>query len=149
MMPFKASQIATASIAALLVVAVSAVLMLAESKDSVSGAALKWLLVSKNASPVPAGDDRTIAHFATADDISGRVLFDGYNRHLVLTFRRASSTAAAPSAVRANDSFGVVGGTGYATSGYNTGPDSAKVAIDLRAAETWTNTAQGTFITFE
>jgi hypothetical protein len=149
MAPLKTPWIVTGSIVALLIVALSGLFMLAESKDSTPALPLRGLLVSKNAAPVPAGDDRTIAHFATADDVSGRVLFDGYNRHLVLTFRRASGTAAAPSAVRSGDSFGVVGGTGYATSGYNSGPGSAKVAIDLRAAETWTDTAQGTFLTLE
>lgn len=94
-------------------------------------------------------DNRTVAQFGSANGTSGRVLFDGYGDHVVLSFRRASGTAASPAAINANDSFGAISAWGYGATRYNTGPSSGMIALDLRAAETWTDTAQGTFMTLE
>lgn len=100
--------------------------------------------------PVQPADDRTQLHVVNKTaGTSGRVLLDGYGYHTFLSFRRASGTVQAPSAVLANDSFGGLSAWGYGATGYNAGPGSGMVALDLRAGETWTDTAQGAYFAFE
>jgi len=63
----------------------------------------------------------------------------------VILFRAARGTAASPSAVQANDWIGGMTARGYGTSAF---PSDGSVAIALQAAENFTNSALGSFITF-
>lgn len=54
---------------------------------------------------------------------------------------RADGTAAAPAAVASGGTIGTVGATGYGATAYASG---ARGAFEYSAAETWTDTAQGT-----
>ena len=58
--------------------------------------------------------------------------------------RRARGTAAAPAAVQVGDSLGFFAGIGYGTTGFGDGAG----AMGIIAAETWTDSAQGSLIAF-
>jgi len=59
--------------------------------------------------------------------------------------RRSRGTAASPSAVQADDTILSLNGQGYGTSQY---PVSSTALISLKANQTFTNTANGTYISF-
>ena len=75
------------------------------------------------------------------DDVSGRGVFQGWNRHTVITFRRANGTKASPSALTEGDSMGEINGFGYGATGWTT---TNRAKVDLLADEDWTDSAQGT-----
>lgn len=62
-----------------------------------------------------------------------------------LTFRTARGTAATPAATQLDDELGFVGARGYASNGFSSG---GRAAISFRAAEAFTPSAQGSYITF-
>jgi hypothetical protein len=62
--------------------------------------------------------------------------------------RRAQGTAASPTATQANDAVFVIGARGYQTT-TNAFSTSARAAIAMRAAENFTSTAQGMFLSFQ
>jgi hypothetical protein len=79
---------------------------------------------------------------------SARLLIDGYGGTPGVTTRRANTSAGSPSARAAKDIiFGLLG-AGYGATGY-VSSSSAKVGIQMSAAETWTDTASGTYIDFQ
>jgi len=71
-------------------------------------------------------------------------LQDAYSaaQYPLLQGRRSRGTAAAPSAVQANDTRVAIGGVGRGATGYFGG-----VSWDAIAAENWTDTAQGSYVT--
>jgi len=58
--------------------------------------------------------------------------------------RRANTSAASPSAIQLNDTIGVIGASGYGATAYS----STRARIGFAASQNWTDTAQGTYITF-
>ncbi len=62
--------------------------------------------------------------------------------------RRAQGTASAPTATQANDAVFLIGARGYQTT-TNAFSTSARAAISMHAAENFTNTAQGMFLSFQ
>jgi len=62
--------------------------------------------------------------------------------------RRAQGTATSPAATRANDAVFLIGARGYqtTTNAFSTGD---RAAISMQAAENFTSTAQGTFLSFQ
>ena len=58
-----------------------------------------------------------------------------------LTFRTAAGTQAAPAALAAGASLGVIQNYGYGATGYSSG---ARASLKFVTAEAWTDTAQGT-----
>jgi len=64
----------------------------------------------------------------------------------VLGGRRARGTAAAPTAVQSGDALVSVGGLGYGATGFTTG---SRGRMTVRAAENWTDSAQGTYLTLD
>lgn len=107
------------------------------------------LIVSHNTGTIPAGDDRTIVHFAGISGTSGRVLLDGYGAHTVLSFRRSEGTAQSPTAVASGSEIGAISAWGYGATGYNSGASSGRCNIKFIASQTWTDTAQGAELSFE
>lgn len=61
-------------------------------------------------------------------------------------FRRARGTPASPSAVQANDGILFLVGKGYGSTRFSSG---GRANISMYAAETWTDTAQGTYMSFK
>lgn len=60
--------------------------------------------------------------------------------------RHARGSAAAPSAVQANDALFFLGGRGYGATGWGA---TSRVAMYGRASQAWTDTNQGTYVSFE
>lgn len=106
------------------------------------------LLINKNMATLlpPAGVAGTILHLAGDDGQQARVLMDGFGNGSVgvpaLIGRRARGTMASPTAVQANDNLAVYSGFGYGATGYSA---SSRGQFSVVAAETWTDTAQGTY----
>src|SRR5262249_33725745 len=74
-------------------------------------------------------------------------VLDGYGSGAGnLTMRSARGTKAAPTPTQAADTLGAIAGFGYGATGYSAG---GRALITLRAAENWTDTAQGTQIALQ
>jgi len=91
---------------------------------------------------LPAGTD---LYIMGADAANTRITQDAYGtgNYAAYTGRQARGTAAAPTASQTDDILVEVTGRGYGASAFST---SSVVRIDLEAAENFTNTAQGTYI---
>jgi hypothetical protein len=101
---------------------------------------------SMNDGALPLPSTSTIFRVAAKDGTPSRLLLDDWGAHLVMTFRRAQGTAAMPSAMTSGQSFGAVTCEGYGATDYVPG---YRAKMDFYAAETWTDSAQGTDIAFE
>lgn len=86
-----------------------------------------------------------IAQFSAADGVSTGVMADSYGNGGELMFRRANGTTAAPSALAANDLIGSVSWYGRHSTGSTALP---KALVSGYAAEAWTNSATGAYLTF-
>lgn len=86
----------------------------------------------------------TLTHFVGADATPPRMLFDSYGGVNNLSFRRANGTSAAMTALAADDTIVQFGGWGRGTTTY-AGP---RASILFNASEAWTDSANGTYITF-
>ncbi|MNK12013.1 hypothetical protein D3C87_300690 [compost metagenome] len=80
-----------------------------------------------------------------ADATKNRVLLDSYGATSYLSFRRAGGTAASPTATVSGNILGVINAVGYGATDYAGGAAS----ISLRATEAWSDTANGSAISFE
>lgn len=98
-----------------------------------------------NPEAVP-GDLYTIARFSQADGGPGRVLLDGYQGHVQLTFRQSWGPATAPAPMPADGEIGGISGLSYGDTGYNAGHSAGKAAVTLCVKEVWTDTAQGAYV---
>lgn len=85
----------------------------------------------------------TLVHVKAQNDTPSRILYDNWSRHTVVSFRRAHGTRAAPSAIRAGDTFGEINGFGYGATGYST---SCRAKVTMGASETWTDAGHGAFV---
>lgn len=92
------------------------------------------------------GDQYTIARVSQVDGGPGRVIFDGYGGHVMLTFRQSKGPATAPSAMDADGEIGGLSAQGYGATGYNDGHSSGKAAVVLCTKEVWTDEAQGAYV---
>lgn len=93
---------------------------------------------------LPAGTD---FHIVGADNAETRITQDsfGTGNYSAFTGRHARGTAASPTATQLGDSLSQFTGRGYGASAYN----SASTGImEFLAAENFTNTAQGTYVSF-
>jgi hypothetical protein len=100
------------------------------------------LVVSSNTATLPAAV--SIARFAAADGVQTAVFADAFGTNPLFNVRRANGTAASPSAVQANQLLGVIGASGYGASAYV----GTRARVGFFASENWTNTANGTYLTF-
>ena len=103
------------------------------------------LTVSANAATLPAPDVATLLHLGQADGSANvHVLLDAFGTNSpAITFRRSNGTGASPSAILADSLIISLRGVGYRATSYS----NSKVAVRGVAAENWTDTAQGTYIT--
>jgi hypothetical protein len=105
--------------------------------------------VSNNAT-VPVVAAGTVLHITQADTTNNRVLLDSFgvvaNARPAFTGRAAGGTAASPSAVLTDAVLCEFTGQGYGTSAYSS---TSMGRVTIKAAESWTNAAQGTYIGFE
>ncbi|MEK6337373.1 MAG: hypothetical protein AABM67_20820 [Acidobacteriota bacterium] len=100
------------------------------------------LVVSSNSSTLPPASG--ITRFADADGIQTAIFADSFGTNPIFNVRRANGTAAAPSAVQANQLLGVIGASAYGATTYS----GTRARVAFWAAENWTDTANGTYLTF-
>src|ERR1035437_9067131 len=101
-----------------------------------------------NAGNVGIGVTTPLSILHLSSDIANNTLlyFDSYNAtpNNGLFMRSARGALASPTAIQSGDRLGTFGAVGWGT----TFPGAANVNLDFRAAETFTATANGTYITF-
>lgn len=103
-------------------------------------------VVSEASATLPTPIVNNIATFANLDGNPTRVTFDSFGTvGGNLTYRLARGTAASQSATQLGDIFGVVSGFGYGATSYS---GAARAQFRLVAAQNWSDTAQGTYISF-
>lgn len=102
--------------------------------------------VSKNSTALQAPTLTSVMQISEASGLATRVLIDAYGSGPLIDFRRANNTPASPSAVPLDNTIGGITGMGYGTTGYGSTP---RARIVFNAAENWTDTAQGAYITFQ
>jgi len=100
------------------------------------------LRISQNVSPPPAPVAGSVVHVVGVDGTNGRIMFDGFGGAGTMTFRRSRGTAAAPSALAANDQMGSFQAYGYGATAYSS---ASRATFNFVAAENWTDSAQGTY----
>lgn len=100
------------------------------------------LVVSLNSATLPPAAG--VARFADADGVQTTVFADSFGTNPIFNVRRANGTAAAPSALQASQLIGVIGASGYGASAYS----GTRARVGFFASENWTNTANGTYLTF-
>lgn len=103
--------------------------------------------ISLNATALPAGLTGTALQVANDNAVNTRVLVDSFGTSVIsgVDFRKARGTAASPTAVQSDDTIGQIAALGYGASAYSV---AERAAVRLVANENWTNTAQGTYLSF-
>jgi hypothetical protein len=94
---------------------------------------------------VPIAPSGSIVHIVGSDGSSTAMTIDTFGNTPKLIFRRSAGQASAPTAVTNNTILGTIIAHGYGSSGYGF---SGSTGIDFFAAETWTDTANGSKINF-
>lgn len=84
-------------------------------------------------------------HISGADSTQNNLSMDSYGESSNIAFRRAQGTQASPTAITSGVSLGSVGWRGYGSTAYASG---SRVLIQAVASQTWTDTAQGTYLGF-
>ena len=99
------------------------------------------------ATSLPSGTD---VYIVGANNAPTRITQDAYGtgNYAAYTGRQARGTAAAPTASQTDDILVEVTGRGYFTTTSTGFSNNSVVRIDLEAAENFTSTAQGTYISF-
>ncbi|WP_409479478.1 tail fiber domain-containing protein [Pseudobdellovibrio sp. HCB154] len=122
----------------------AAVSAITSSQWNTSGTTINY-----TAGNVGIGTDTPIGKLHIADNVATNIILDGYLNTIGapgLATRKARGTAASPTAVLANDYLGTFGARGYGTTGFS---PATRGMIGIKANENWTDTAQGTAISFE
>ncbi len=87
--------------------------------------------------------------FNVVQGIGATLYFDAYTSSTAsgvgLAMRQARGTLSAPTASQANDRLFSVGGRGYGTTGFSS---LTRASVKGWATENWTDTVQGTYLTF-
>lgn len=110
------------------------------------GTAAYLLTVNANTVSLPASTlAGTVMQIGGADATGARLLIDGFGGTPSLTYRYANGTAASPTAVTVDQSLGQFVWIGRGSTVYSS---AARAIIKAVSAEAWTDTAQGTYITF-
>lgn len=119
------------------------------AEDSSFGAVnsiyLNTINMNTSASP-PSVPTDTASHIVGEDATTALIVMDSFAGVSQIVGRRAQGSNASPTAVTSSSNILTLGAKGYGTSAYST---ADRATINLAAAQTWTNTAQGTKITFE
>ena len=79
------------------------------------------------------------------DATASRITIDAFGSTPSLSLRQSAGTAASPTASQLNTQIGNLTGFGYGATAYST---TARASLNFYAAESWTDTAQGTYQTF-
>lgn len=104
------------------------------------------LTVSTNTQTAPAGLNGTTAQIVAANGTPTRLLVDSFGAvSSSIDMRRANNTALSPTGLLNGDIIGQITWQGRGATSYN-GNSRAKIIVN--AAETYTDTAQGAFMTF-
>lgn len=101
------------------------------------------LYASLNATATAAILTDTVGHLIGANTAGARQLIDTFAGQALITGRRANGTAASPTALATDDPILTLNAYGRGTTGYSSGARAAQL---MAAAETWTDTAQGTYL---
>ncbi len=110
-------------------------------------AASDLLVVNHNASALPAipAANGTVIQMGGLDATATSLLIDTAANFAAITGRRCNTTMASPSALASGDNIVAMAALGYGATGYTT---SNRGVIAIQAAETWSDTAQGTKMVF-
>ena len=104
------------------------------------------LTVSNNTQSAPAGQPGTAAHIIGANGATVRLLVDAFGAVTPsIDMRRANNTAASRTALLNGDGIGQLTWQGYGATSYN---GASRAKISAFAAENYTDTAQGAYMTF-
>jgi hypothetical protein len=104
------------------------------------------LTVSNNTESAPAGQPGTTAQIVGADGATTRFVVDSFGAGATsIDLRRANNTALSPSALLSGNLIGQITWQGYGGTFYSSTP---RARIGVHAAENYTDTAQGSFMTF-
>ena len=87
----------------------------------------------------------TLVQFVGTDATTARVEINGFGGAGAIAGTRANGTSAAPTAEQSGQGITQIQAFGYGATGY---ASAARAGINLSAAENWTDTAQGSFISF-
>jgi hypothetical protein len=104
-------------------------------------------VIYQNGSSIGIGTTAPSAPFHSAAASSPGAYFDVYSNTLTalpVVFRAARGTPATPTAVQTDDILGGLAVRGYGTSAWSTG----RGQVMFKAAENWTNAANGTYLQF-
>lgn len=86
----------------------------------------------------------TLLHVSGIDATAATFSIDGYGASPQLIQRRANGTAASPTAVNADNSLASLRGQGYGATAYS----GSRALISMAASQSWTDSAQGAYISF-
>jgi len=104
------------------------------------------LTVSNNGQSAPAGQPGTALHIIGANATPVRLLVDAFGAVTPsIDMRRANNTALSRTALLNGDGIGQITWQGYGATSYNA---ASRAKISVFAAENYTDTAQGAFMTF-
>lgn len=106
------------------------------------GTALDTIIVNKTGQTLPAAPVGPIQLVRIGAAGSSSFLSDAIGGSAVFAGRRANGTPSAPSALANNDVMSVMQGFGYGTTAYSS---ASRAFFRFRAAEAWTDTAQGAY----
>jgi len=98
------------------------------------------LTANINGGTLPAGVSAESVRTAGANGSTNRMLLDGFGGVSAITFRRANTSSAAPSAVQSGDNLAFLSVLGYGATAYN---GNISAAFAAQAAENWTDSAIG------
>ena len=102
-------------------------------------------LTVKSQAGIAAPLTNTNLHISGSDTTVNRVMIEGYNGNPFLSFRRSGGTQGSPSASVSGTTLGELSFFGY---GFDNYPSASSAAISAVASETWTNSAQGSYLRF-
>lgn len=105
------------------------------------------LVVSHNVTTGISTPTDALVNFVDVDGSATNIGIGSYGTSVSpgIVFRLARNTAATPQAIQANDGIGNISGRGYDGTQFTT---AGKANISFFAAENWSTTAQGSYISF-
>lgn len=104
--------------------------------------------VSLNSGALPAAPTGTVFRAAAANGQPSVITIDSFSAipNSFLILRSARGTAAAPTALQSGDTLGGLSFVGYGSTGYS---NAGRALFGAWVAQNWTDTNQGTYLTFE
>jgi hypothetical protein len=103
------------------------------------------LLVTTNPAALPQAPAGTLIQAAGSDSGVPRIMADAWFATPTFVGRAALGTSAAPTAISAGISMALFGGLGRGSASYST---QSRGHMQVMASETWTDSVQGTYLTF-